>query len=130
MVKSIPPGGNISRNTQGKRRREPKPIEANGNIIRHIGVRIGPRVSNRPATRRSSGASESYRIQGRPITEKSPGKGTLEQLLTWGQQEEQRCINLLRTLPAELPEYNQVLEKLGKLQDVLAQVKRQLAAKS
>jgi len=72
--------------------------------------------------------SRSYRIQGKPVAQNRLGKRTLQKLLVWGQQEEQRCINVLRTLSSELPEYNEALEKLDKLQQVLDQVKRQLAA--
>ncbi len=36
-------------------------------------------------------------------------------------------MNVLRTLPSELPEYNEALEKLDKLEQALDQVKRQLA---
>ncbi len=77
---------------------------------------------------RNASVSDLYHIQGKPTAKKRPGKGTLQKLLTWGQEEEQRCINVLRMLSPELPEYNEVLEKLGKLQKVLEQVKRQLAS--
>ena len=46
-------------------------------------------------------------------------KETLEKLLVWGQRKEREFINILRMPPPELLEYNEVLEKLGKLQDVL-----------
>lgn len=72
--------------------------------------------------------SNSYRTRGKPVAQNRLGKGTLDKLLVWGQHEEQRCMNVLRTLPSELPEYNEALEKLDKLQQVLDQVKRQLAA--
>jgi len=72
--------------------------------------------------------SEPYRISSKPTTTKRLRKGTLERLLAWGQQEEQRCINVLQALSPEFHEYDEVLEKLGKLQQVLDQVKRQLIA--
>jgi len=72
--------------------------------------------------------SEPYRIPSKLATTKRLRKGTLERLLAWGQQEEQRCINVLRTLSPEFHEYDEVLERLDKLQQVLDQVKRQLIA--
>ena len=129
MARNIPPGGSISQNIRGKKRGKPRPIEADNKITPHIGVHIGRCASNRPVTRRSSGASEPYRIQGKPVVEKRLGKRTLEKLLIWGQQEEQKCMKLLKVLPPELPEYNEVLDKLDKLQEVQEQVKRQLVAR-
>lgn len=95
---------------------------------------IPPRGSIPPNVREAkrphnASVSDSYRIQGKLTAKKRLGKGTLEKLLAWGQEEEQRCIHVLRMLSPELPEYNEVLEKLGKLQKVLEQVKRQLAAR-
>ncbi len=89
---------------------------------------IPPNVREAKQAEHKASVSDSHHIQGKPTAKKRPGKGTLEKLLTWGQEEEQRCINLLRTLSPELPEYNEMLEKLGKLQKVLEQVKRQLAS--
>ena len=80
-------------------------------------------------TKRSSPSSNLYRIQGKPTVVNRASGGTLEKLLTWGRQEEQKCINLLHVLSPELSEYTQVLERLSKLQDVIEQVKRQLAAR-
>ena len=107
MPRNIPPRGSIPPNI-----REAKPAERKGII-----------------EARNASVSDSYHIQGKPTAKKRLGKGTLEKLLTWGQREEQRCIHILRMLSPELPEYNEVLEKLGKLQKVLEQVKRQLAAR-
>ena len=46
-------------------------------------------------------------------------KETLEKLLVWGQRKERECINILKVPPPELLEYNEVIEKVGKLRDVL-----------
>lgn len=129
MVKSIPPGSNIPPNIRRQKRGELKSMKSDNKITRHMGLRLEAYNRNRPVIRRSSNTSEPYRIQGKPAAVKRLGNMTLEKLLAWGQQEEQKCLNLLKVLPPELPEYNEVLEKLGKLQDVLGQVKRQLATR-
>jgi len=88
-----------------------------------------PPLGSIPAEVRSGkqGRSGRYRIQGKFVTQNRLGRGTLNKLLAWGKHEEQRCMNVLRTLPSELPEYNEALEKLDKLEQALDQVKRQLA---
>lgn len=129
MPRSIPPRGSIPPNIRGEKQKERKTIDVGNKITRYTGIRIEMGASSRFTGRRSLASSDSYRIQGKPTAKKILGKETLEKLLTWGHQEEQRCINILRTLAPELPEYDKVVERLGKLQDVLEQVKRQLAAR-
>jgi len=107
MPRTIPPRGSIPPNVREAKQAEHKRI----------------------IKARNASVSDLYHIQGKPTAKKRPDKGTVQKLLTWGQEVEQRCINVLRMLSPELPEYNEVLEKLGKLQKVLEQVKRQLAAR-
>ena len=56
-------------------------------------------------------------------------KGGLEEMLAWGLEQEQNCLNLLKILPDTLPEYEEVLTKLDKLQAVTLQIKQQIAAR-
>lgn len=127
MPKSIPPRGSIPPHARREKQGQFKTINTATEITRGPGIRIGIGGDNRPMIKRSSASSGSHRIQGKPTAQNRLGKETLEKLLVWGQQEEQRCIDVLRTLSTELAEYDEVLEKLGKLQQVLEQVKRQLA---
>jgi len=128
MPESIPPRGSIPPHARREKQEQFKTINTASEITRGLGIRIGIGADNRPVIKRSSASSGSYRIQGKPTAQNKLDKRTLEKLLVWGQQEEQRCIDVLKRLSAELPEYDEMLEKLGKLQQVLEQIKRQLAA--
>ncbi len=122
MSGSIPPRGSIPLNIRGGK------LPACSQETRSLSIRLGMGNAKRSTTMHPADVSEPYCIPSKPTTTKGLRKGTLERLLAWGQQEEQRCINVLRTLSPEFHEYDEVLERLGKLQQVLDQVKRQLIA--
>lgn len=48
---------------------------------------------------------------------------SLEKLLNWGKEEERKCLELLKILPPEVEEYQEVMEKLDKLQIAVKQIK-------
>lgn len=128
MSSSIPPRGNIPVNVRGGKQVQRRKLPARSQETRCLSVRLGMGSAKRSTTVHPADFSEPYCIPSKPTTTKGQRKGTLERLLAWGQQEEQRCINVLRTLSPEFHEYDEVLERLGKLQQVLDQVKRQLIA--
>jgi len=129
MRSNIPPRGCIPPHIRKGRQGQLKIIDNTHKMTPGTGIHIGIGGNNKLMTKRSSPSSNLYRIQGKPIVVNRASGGTLEKLLTWGRQEEQKCINLLHVLSPELSEYTQVLERLSKLQDVIEQVKRQLAAR-
>ena len=128
MSGSIPPRGSIPLNIRGGKQVQRRKLPARSQETRCLSVRLGMGNAKRSTTVHPADFSEPYCIPSKPTTTKGQRKGTLERLLAWGQQEEQRCINVLRTLSPEFHEYDEVLERLGKLQQVLDQVKRQLIA--
>ena len=127
MSSNIPPGGSIPTNVRGEKQTRRK-TTAYSQKPHRLSVRLGRDDSKRPIIRRPADIAEPYCIPSKPTAKKRLCNGTLDRLLTWGQQEEQRCINVLRTMSPDVPEYDEVLEKFSKLQQVLDQVKRQLAA--
>ena len=128
MSGSIPPRGSIPLNVRGGKQVQRRKLPARSQETRCLSVRLGMGSAKRSTTVHPADFSEPYCIPSKPTTTKGQRKGTLERLLAWGQQEEQRCINVLRTLSPEFHEYDEVLERLGKLQQVLDQLKRQLIA--
>jgi hypothetical protein len=128
MSGSIPPRGSIPVNVRGGKQVQRRKLPAWSQETRCLSVRLGMGKAKRSTTVHPADIPEPYCIPSKTTTTKGLRKGTLEKLLTWGQQEEQRCINVLRTLSPEFHEYDEVLERLGKLQQVLDQVKRQLIA--
>jgi len=130
MSGSIPPRGSIPLNVRGGKQVQRRKLPACSQETHCLSVRLGMGNGKRSTARHPADISEpSYYIPSKPITKKGLRKGTLERLLAWGQQEEQRCMNVLRTLSPEFHEYDEVLEKLDKLRQVLDQVKRQLVAR-
>ena len=115
-------------NVRGEKRAWHKRTTAHSQKPHCLSVRLRRDDSKRHIIRRPADIAEPYCIPSKPTTEKRQRKGTLDKLLAWGQQEEQRCINVLKAMSPDLPEYDEVLEKFSKLQQVLDQVKRQLAA--
>ena len=128
MSGNIPPRGSIPVNVRGGKQVQRRKLPARSQETRCLSVRLGMGSAKRSTTVHPADFSEPYCIPSKPTTTKGQRKGTLERLLAWGQQEEQRCINVLRTLSPEFHEYDEVLERLGKLQQVLDQLKRQLIA--
>ena len=128
MSGNIPPRGSIPVNVRGGKQVQRRKLPARSQETRCLSVRLGMGSAKRSTTVHPADFSEPYCIPSKPTTTKGQRKGTFERLLAWGQQEEQRCINVLRTLSPEFHEYDEVLERLGKLQQVLDQLKRQLIA--
>lgn len=58
---------------------------------------------------------------------KRPGTGALKRLLAWGQEEQAKVEGLLNVVLPEMPEYDQLMERLDKLQHTVAQARLQLA---
>lgn len=73
---------------------------------------------------------DAYPIQNVPPKRKKMGstRAVLEEMLYWGFNEQQKCLDVLKKLPHELPEYTRVLEEYDKLTAVIHQLKVQLAA--
>lgn len=58
-----------------------------------------------------------------------PKAMVLQELLSWGQDEERRCLDLLKVLSPEAEEYGLILFQCERLQEKLTQIKGQIAAK-
>jgi len=74
-----------------------------------------------------SSQQEGFTLNDRPGKGKHPpSKHILEGLLKWGLEQEKEAIEMLKALPPEVEEHQQLLERLDKLQDVIHQVKIQI----
>ena len=97
-----------------------------------IGVRIGIGGTGIGGARTSSRQSDVYPLHSEAKAKPKKRKLTkhgLEEMLDWGMEQEQKCRGMLKVLPPELPEYQQLLEKLEQVIAVNEQVRRQLAAR-
>ena len=54
-------------------------------------------------------------------------KRGLEELLDWGMEQERKCQETLRVLSPEMPEYQELLERLDRVTEANRQVKGQIA---
>ena len=63
------------------------------------------------------GAKQKVRLTGRG----------LEDLLEWGMAQERQMIQTLKTLPSEMPEYQQLLERLDRIDRATNQVRVQVS---
>jgi len=94
-----------------------------------VGVKIG--IGGVGIRRTNSQINpDAYPIQNVPPKRKKMGstRAVLEEMLYWGFNEQQKCLDVLKKLPYELPEYSRVLEEYDKLTAVIHQLKVQLAA--
>lgn len=90
-----------------------------------IGVRIG--IGGIGTARRQS--TSTYPIKTKSSLKpkiKLTGRG-LEEMLTWGMAEERKCLEMIKAMPPEMPEYNTVLETLDKAMAVNEQIRKQIA---
>jgi hypothetical protein len=95
-----------------------------------VGVKIG---TGGVGIRRANSQidPDAYLIRDVPSKRKKMGSSmaVLEEMLDWGCKEQEGCLDMLRKLPHEMPEYTQLLEKHDKLTAVIHQLKVQLAAR-
>lgn len=57
-------------------------------------------------------------------------KRGLQELLNWGTEQERNIVEMLKVLPAETPEYQQLLEHLDKVIETNRQVRVQIALRN
>jgi hypothetical protein len=95
-----------------------------------VGVKIG---TGGVGIRRTNSQidPDAYPIRNVPLRRRKMGatRVVLEEMLDWGHKEQQRCLDMLKKLPHEMPEYTQLLGKYDKLTTVIHQLKVQLAAR-
>lgn len=99
-------------------------IGTNGNGANGNGIRtIGDRANRSPA--------HAYPISEVPKAVRRPrsAKCSLERLLDWVMEHENRCLDMLKQLPWETQEYAATMERFDRLQEAGAQVRAQLAAR-
>lgn len=53
--------------------------------------------------------------------------GKLNDLLVWGREHEQQIVQMIRMMPADLPEYGQLMERLDKVELANRQLRLQIA---
>ena len=94
--------------------------------IPSIGIRIG---IGGTGIRRQETTSNRFPIHTKPSSRIKLTKHGLEEMLDWGIEQEKKCMNMLKVLPSEMKEYNQILERLDKVWEVNAQIKKQILAK-
>ena len=89
-----------------------------------IGVRIGIGGTGIQRVRQPS---SNFPIHTKPKEAAKPfTKHGLENLLAWGLREEQKVKDLLKSIPGDMPEYDELIKKLDQLAYILAQIRRQL----
>lgn len=94
------------------------------------GIRIGAGTT---AVRAAGGRAlvpDSYPISvssGKPKQRTQLAKHGLHELLNWGTEQERRIVETLRVLPSDMPEYQQLLERLDKVIETNYQVRVQIA---
>jgi len=93
-----------------------------------IGVRIGIGGVGIGGMRRHSDSS--HPVHTKPKTKKTwLTKHGLEAMLSWGFDQEKICTEMLKQLSPEMPEYQQILERLDKVMATIEQVKKQISAR-
>ena len=95
-----------------------------------VGVKVG--IGGVGIRRTNSQVNpDGYHIQNLAPQRKKMGstRAVLEEMLDWGHKEQQKCLDMLKKLPHEMPEYTQLLERHDKLTAIIHQLKVQLAAK-
>ena len=90
-----------------------------------IGVRIATGIGSRPITRGHS--TDTFPIKAKPSKE-TRTKEHLEHLLSYAQDKEEKCLEMIKHLSPEMKEYNDLLERLDKLKNVLTQIRIQLVS--
>lgn len=95
--------------------------------IPSIGVRIG--IGGAGLGKGSPASADSYPIHTVPKAKRRLRltKHGLAEMLDWGLEQEQKCQEMLKTLPSSLPEYDKVLERLDRVKEVIASIRKQLA---
>lgn len=97
-----------------------------------FGARIGGIGIGSTGTRKSSSNTSSWPAHTVPKAKLSKTwlkKRGLEEMLDWGLEQEKKCMGMLKLLPAALPEYDEILGKLAKVQDVIVQIRQQIAVR-
>ena len=96
----------------------------------HGGVCCIPPFSTMRSPGLARGIRETaFELKGKPSAKKSLSRGTLEGLLEWGKREEVKLKEVLKALPYELPEYNEAMTRLDKLQNTISIIIKQIAGR-
>lgn len=64
-----------------------------------------------------------------PVTKTKLGTDTLQGMLAWGEKEKAALLGMLKVIPHDMEEYNELLAKLEKLDATLVQIRLQLVVK-
>ena len=107
-MKSIPPKGSIPPNVRARQPGQEIPAISVGSV------------------RNSSTSLEIQRVVRKV---RKPDKRTLKLLREGAEEEERKCIDILKALTPEIPEYDEVLYKLGEVQEKIQQINSQIGAK-
>ncbi|KPJ52615.1 MAG: hypothetical protein AMJ37_02550 [Dehalococcoidia bacterium DG_18] len=94
------------------------------------GVRVGAGATAVRAVGARTLVPDSYPISVGPVKPKQSTqltKRVLHELLNWGVEQERKTVEMLRVLPSEMPEYEQLLEHLDKVIETNRQVRVQIA---
>lgn len=94
------------------------------------GVRIGTGTTTVRAARGRTPVPDSYPISvrsGKPKQRTRVTRRGLEELLDWCMEQERKIVEMPKVLPPEMPEYQQLLERLDKVIDGNRQVRAQIA---
>lgn len=97
-----------------------------------IGVKIGAGTTGVRAVRGQAPVPDSYSISassGKSKQRARLAKRGLEELLDWGMEQERKTAQMLKVLPSEMPEYQQLLERLDRVISTNHQVRAQIALK-
>ena len=98
--------------------------------IPRIGVKIGAGTTGARAVRGQTPVPDSYSVSARSGKSKQGAqlaKRSLEELLDWGMEQERNTAQMLKVLPSEMPEYQQLLERLDRVISTNHQVRAQIA---
>ena len=116
MISGVPPHGGIP---PGARRRRMD----NKGITIPLKLNIGLGGVDRRVV---APKKDTFVAHSKPKGIKSSTK-TLENLLDWGNEEYQKCINMLNILSPDMVEYQELLSRVDNVRDAIEQTKRQLA---
>jgi len=95
-----------------------------------IGVMIGAGTAGVRVAGERTMVPDCYPISAKPSKLKQrirPNRRSLEQLLAWGMEQEQKMVEMLKVLPPDMPTYQQLLERLDRVMEVNRQVRVQIA---
>ena len=94
------------------------------------GVMVASGTTGVRAVRGRTPVMDSYSVTVEPKKPKQRTrltKSSLEELLDWGMEQERKMVEMIKVLPSEMPEYQQLLERLDKIVEANRQVRVQIA---